>query len=150
SSIVLGAGQGGVNYNFGEAGASLAGFVYVDANTNGVRDSGDGSIAGVAITLKDAGGSTVASTTTAADGSYKFTGLAAGTYAVFEGATPGYIEASNNVGTVGGTGDGVNGPGADQLSGIALGAGQAGINYNFGEAGASLSGFVYVDKNSSG
>src|SRR5205085_2380638 len=98
----------------------------------------------------DSGGATVGSTTTAADGSYHFTGLIAGTYAVFEGPTPGYIEASNNVGTVNGASDGTTGPGADELSSIVLGAGQGGVNYNFGEAGASLAGFVYVDTNSNG
>src|SRR5207237_226859 len=124
--------------------------VYVDKNSNGVRDAGDPPLSGVSMSLQDAGGSTVGSTTTAVDGSYQFTRLVAGTYAVFEGATPGYIEASNNIGTVNGAADGTTGPGADELSSIALGVGQGGINYNFGEAGASVAGFVYVDANRNG
>src|SRR5207302_1640239 len=133
SGINLGTGDAGINYNFGEAGAAISGFVYVDKNSSGTRDTGDPPLAGVSITLQDDGGVTVGTTTTAADDSYHFTGLIAGTYAVFEGATPGYTEASNNVGIVNGAADGTTGPGADELSSIALGAGQGGINYNFGE-----------------
>jgi hypothetical protein len=149
-SVQLSAGGAGINYDFGEAGASLAGFVYVDANGNGVRDAGDGALAGVAITLKDAAGNTVASTATAADGSYRFAGLAAGTYSVFEAATPGYAEASNSVGTVNGTASGTAPAGKDEIDTIQLTAGSAGLNYDFGEAGHSLSGFVYVDTNGDG
>jgi hypothetical protein len=150
SSIQLNAGSTGVNYNFGEVGATLSGFVYLDVNANGVKDAGDGALAGVALTLQDSAGTTVATTQTAADGSYTFGGLAAGTYAVFEAATPAYVEGTNNVGTVGGTSSGSTGPQPDELSGIQLSAGSTGVNYDFGEVGATLSGFVYVDVNANG
>jgi protocatechuate 3,4-dioxygenase beta subunit len=130
--------------------AGLSGYVYVDANKNGVKDAGDGAVAGVAITLKDAGGSTVVSTTTAGDGSYSFTGLTPGTYSVFEGATPLYAEATNNVGTVNGGPSGTAPAGKDEIDNVQLGPGQSGTNYDFGEQTGSLAGTVYVDVNQNG
>ena len=50
-------GQTGINYDFGELlPASVSGYVYVDANDNGVIDPGKASIARVQLTLLDAGG----------------------------------------------------------------------------------------------
>src|SRR5207248_802279 len=52
SNIVLGAGVDGTDNNFGElAPSSLAGFVYMDANDNGVKDGGEAGIAGVTVTV---------------------------------------------------------------------------------------------------
>ena len=50
--VNLGTGVIGVNNNFGHVlPSSLAGFVYVDANDNGVKDAGEAGIGNVAITL---------------------------------------------------------------------------------------------------
>ncbi len=61
---------------------SLGDRVWVDANRNGVQDAGEPGLSGVNVTLLDAGDSTVASTVTASDGSYRFIDLAAGNYRV--------------------------------------------------------------------
>lgn len=65
---------------------SISGYVFHDVNNNGVFDAGETGLAGVTVTL-----STGATTTTAADGSYSFTGLAAGTYTVTSGGLTGYF-----------------------------------------------------------
>src|SRR6185503_21195666 len=65
------------NNNFGYVTGGLSGFAYVDANRNSVKDVGEVVISGVAIT-----GPSGATTTTAADGSYSFSSLDAGTFAV--------------------------------------------------------------------
>jgi len=52
--------------------------VYVDANKNSMLDSGEAGIGGITVTLKNSSGNVIATTTTAANGTYSFTGLAAG------------------------------------------------------------------------
>jgi uncharacterized repeat protein (TIGR01451 family) len=137
------------DFGFFQSG-SLSGFVYVDMNGNGVKDNGDTPLSGVTVTLEDANGNTLATTTTGRDGSYLFTGVGAGTYSVVEGPTPTFAEGTNTVGAVAGTPVGTLGPATDQISAITLGAGQSGINYNFGEVGASVSGTVFLDQNNDG
>jgi hypothetical protein len=110
---------------------SLSGFVYADANANGVRDAGEAGIRDVAIKLEgtDANGNTVVlTTTTASDGGYAFADLAPGTYTITEEFTPfGYADGEESLGTLGGD------IGQDQFLFITLAAGQDGMNYNFGE-----------------
>jgi len=84
-----------------------------------------GPAVGVVVQLFDASNNLVAQTTTDAQGNYKFTGLAAGTYTIATTAD------SSSVGTVNGTTDGQGGAGFDTISSIVLGAGQNGINYDF-------------------
>ncbi len=62
--------------------ASLEGRVFCDENDNDVRDAGDGPVDNVKVTLLTAAGVVVGTTTTAADGTYSFTGLDAGDYKV--------------------------------------------------------------------
>jgi len=61
--------------------ASVAGRVFCDENDNDVDDN-EGAVDNVVVTLLTASGAFVAETTTAADGSYSFTGLDAGDYKV--------------------------------------------------------------------
>jgi hypothetical protein len=72
-------------------------------------------------------------TTTAADGSYSFTGLTAGTYSLLQGDLPPddpYFAELADVGTIDGTQSGISEFGfIDQ---IVLGDNQDGINYDFG------------------
>ena len=76
------------NNDFGYTLPAMVGnYVWVDADVDGIQDGGESGLAGVTVNLLDAGGSTVATTTTAADGSYLFTGLAPGDYRV-EFVTP--------------------------------------------------------------
>ncbi|SFL33434.1 Cna protein B-type domain-containing protein, partial [Nitrosomonas aestuarii] len=59
--------------------ASISGFVYCDDNDDGIKDAGEAGLSNVTIQLLNAAGVVINTTTTAADGSYSFTGLDAGT-----------------------------------------------------------------------
>jgi uncharacterized repeat protein (TIGR01451 family) len=148
SNINLAAGVDGVNNNFGElAPSSLAGYVYMDANNNGVKDPGEAPIAGVGITLSgtDGNGPVNKVAVTDANGFYQFQNLLPGTYAINETQPANYLDGLDAVGSQGGT------TGNDVLSNIALAAATQGTNNNFGElAPAGLSGYVYVDANNNG
>lgn len=71
---------------------TISGLVRSDTNNDGTPDL---PIAGVTITLFDSGNVEVATTTTAADGSYSFTGLQPGTYSVRETQPAGYLSVSD-------------------------------------------------------
>jgi uncharacterized repeat protein (TIGR01451 family) len=168
SAIALGAGAAGTNYNFPELRRpSLSGFVYVDVNANGVRDTGtDTPIAGATVRLLDAGtGAVIATTVTLADGSYTFTNLdPLRIYTVEKppSATPiGQSSIGNgpvNVGLVGGAAcsgctaqPNTPAAGSARIATIDLSAGDDGTQFNFGEVPASqISGRVWADNNNNG
>ncbi|MBP3960447.1 hypothetical protein J8F10_34910 [Gemmata sp. G18] len=88
--------------------AKITGRKVTDTTGNGLS-SDDTPLAGVTINLyqNDASGALVASTTTAADGSYSFDNLAPGTYFVQELVPAGYQQTAGSAGytvTVGGNG----------------------------------------------
>ena len=148
-AIAVGSNAAGVNYNFGEViPASVSGYVYLDMNDNGTKDSGEVGISGVTITLTgtDVSGHSVSlSQTTGVDGSYHFMSLMPRTYIVTETPPANYIDGKVSVGSVGGT------VGSHQISAIQLGVNVSGLNYNFGELlPSTLSGFVYLDRNDNG
>jgi SdrD B-like domain len=148
TNIVLGAGVNGVNNNFGELQpARLSGFVFFDANDNGVRENEPG-VGGTTVTLSgtDDHGATVSLTTaTAGDGSFSFNNLRPGAYTITRTQPAGWLPGKNAIGTQGGF------VGTDQFSNIQLAAGQSGTNNNFGELlQAILRGFVFLDANNSG
>ncbi len=62
--------------------ASLGDFVWWDQDEDSVQDTGEPGIKNVTVTLKDANGDTVATTTTNDDGAYRFENLAPGNYTV--------------------------------------------------------------------
>ncbi len=149
NSIPLAAGQMGTDYNFGEVReGGLSGFVYEDANGNGVKDVSDSGIAGVRVDLSGTtttGVTVTRTTTTGADGSYRFENLAPGTYAITETQPTGFVDGQDQVGSLGGN------LGNDVINAITVTSGQMGTNYNFGEERVgSLSGFVYADSNGNG
>ncbi len=72
----------------------IAGFVFADTNSSNAIDSLEG-IAGVTITLTSSTGTTKTATT-GADGSYEFTGLAAGTYTIAETQPVAYLDGGSN------------------------------------------------------
>ncbi len=157
-NVVLAAGNVGVNYNFGELlPADIGGFVYVDANHNGVKGPGDSPIPSTTITLtgtNDLGAITPIVTTTDSTGAYSFDNLRPGTYIVTETQPAGYIQGTNSIGTVNGTVVGQVGPGVDVISNVALAQGNDGVNYNFGEllnpSLVSIGGTVFCDCNNDG
>ena len=137
--------------------ASVSGFVYVDRNNNGVYDLNESPIAGVTMLLtgNDLAGNPVSRTvTTAANGSYRFDNLKAGTYAVREVDQPSKFK--DGLDTLGRTFDslgqqtGPNGfPGldlnsddsrdAEAFEGIVLQGGYDAVDYNFGELAVTVS-----------
>jgi len=74
--------------------AAVLGTKWLDLNANGQFDEGEEGLAGVTIRLLDAEGEVIATTVTAADGSYSFTGLEAGEYSVEEVVPDGYVATS--------------------------------------------------------
>ncbi len=165
----------GTTYDFAEVRpASLQGFVYYDLNKDGTRTTAtpEPGIVGVSLELTGTNdlGQPVTTTTTSvgSDGSYTFGNLRPGTYTVREvqPASPAFtvVDGTITVGSVAYTtppvspaasdGTKVNEaapsstPGAGEgVSGIVLGSGGAGTNYNFGEVPlVPVSGRVFVDK----
>jgi hypothetical protein len=131
TGIVLQSGEMGINNNFGEIPpASVGGWVYFDKNNNGRREPGERGIGGVLITLTGTdifGNAVTVSQMTAPNGSYRFNGLAPGTYTIIERQPHGWIDGRDSLGSLGGVI-----VGNDRLM-LSLGAAARGQNYNFGE-----------------
>jgi serine-aspartate repeat-containing protein C/D/E len=143
--ITLGSGVNATGYDFCEnVPVSLSGYVFVDLNDNCMREQGETGIAGVTITLLDANGNnTNRTTTTDANGFYRFDGLAPGVYGVAEAQPTSYVDGQDCPGTAGGENDG-----NDRITGAMLNPGVNGQEYNFGELiPSSISGRVHADKN---
>ncbi len=150
TAIVVHANANGVNYDFGEIKpAQVAGTVFSDYNNDGTENGPDQGIAGVTITLTgtDGNGQPVnRTTTTAADGSYSFTGLLPGDYTITETQPAAYFDGKDILGSAGGTNTVKN-----QFEAIVLGGNQSGIGYNFAEVPmVDPTGVVYVDVNDNG
>ena len=140
AGIDLTNGADGTLWNFGERQlAGVSGIVYVDKNRNNALDGSDtGRLAGVTVRLVQgascAAGTELQSTTTAADGTYAFSGvLAFQNYLICETQPVGYA-----VGNANGT------AGSNQITLTNLAAGGS-ANNNFGALVGSLTGSVYVD-----
>ncbi len=131
TNIQLAAGTHGVDNNFGELiPAKLSGHVYVDADDDGNRDTGELPISQVDLTLTgtDSDGTAVNLTTkTNTAGYYEFNNLKPGTYRITETQPDEYLDGKDKVGTQGGT------LGNDVISSIALGMGVVGEDNDFGE-----------------
>ncbi|MBI2477591.1 MAG: hypothetical protein HYV60_02760, partial [Planctomycetia bacterium] len=129
---------------------SLSGFVYIDSDNDGMRDSGEEGFEGVAITLSGTnslGNAVSQQTTTASNGSYTYTGLAPGNYTISETQPTGsrngipIVDGKDTIGSQGGTI-----PANDQFS-ITLTEGTLGTNNNFAELlGRTLSGSIVVSQ----
>ena len=131
TSLVVTSGTSAAGYLFGERGTTIAGTVFVDANADGSLNNSEAGLAGVTVTLKDGGGNTITSTTTAADGTYSFVNLPAGSYSIIETQPTGY-----------GTSTATTLPVTLPLPGL--------TGENFGLTTSSLAGTVYVDANNNG
>ena len=149
-----------IDFGFRAPGTSVSGFIYIDANNNGVRETGETLIT-QAVTLRltgtDTFGNTINRTVTTSTGAYTFDDVpssnAAG-YTITEVNQPtGLLDGIDTPGTpFGGTG----GSGAtDVITGVVVDATTAppagGVNYNFGEIlPAVLGDFVWLDANGNG
>lgn len=65
---------------------SVTGFVYSDANGNGTYETGENKLSGFQLTLKDANGQTIATTTTSDSGEFTVNAICDGSYVL--SATP--------------------------------------------------------------
>ena len=135
-SLRRGAQVNTVAFTGGQSGTSLSGVVFDDVSFNGAKDPGEPGLPGVVVTLTgtDAQGNAVSQTaTTAADGSYRFTGLSAGTYSLSRTAPAGttYYNGASLPGTIRGAADGA--ASGDAIAQITLATGDNGVNYNFAE-----------------
>jgi hypothetical protein len=74
---------------------------------------------------------------TDSNGYYRFSDLTLGTYRVVETQPTNYTDGKETLGKINGTAVGT--VGADKFDNIALGAGEDGVGYNFGERGLKLS-----------
>ena len=138
--VALGAGVDKV-VNFGDyyPYGSIGNLVFYDANANGAHNVGEGGIAGVTINLTgtDEYGNAVAlSATTAADGTYGFASLKAGSYVVNVDETT--LPPNNHLTT-----------GNEPLN-VTLARGQNLTDADFGYTVPSLVGWVYLDVNLDG
>ncbi len=136
-SVSLANSENKVNINFGykcgQQLAKISGYVFVDANKNGVKDSGESVLSNVVIKLYDKDGIILGTTTTNPSGYYEFPGLIPGIYTVeeidpdlYRSTTPNYINLN-------------------------LSAGQHSQNNNFGDIlSADICGIVFNDSNSDG
>ncbi len=120
---------------------SLSGFVYVDANDNGLRESTERVLEDITITLTgtDIFGSVNRTAQTAADGSYTFAGLAPGDYVITQtqpaedldnDGIP-LLDGRDTIGSQGGVA-GQDGQGRDTFT-VTLAEGVNGTGNNFGE-----------------
>jgi len=117
--------------------SSISGLVYVDANNNGLRDTGELPISGVVIVLSgtDAQGAAVQQqTTTGADGTFLFANLRRGTYRLTQQQPANYLDGKDTVGSLPAI-TAIN----DEFSNIQLPAGTAAVDYLFGERKATFS-----------
>ena len=116
--------------------SSLSGFVYYDANNDGIRDASEQPVAGVTITLTgtDYTGAAVSrQATTGSDGAYSFTQLAPGSYKLVETQPTGNVNGvpiMDGKDTIGSQGGQVSAN--DELT-ITLVEGTTGTNNNFAE-----------------
>lgn len=94
-------------------GAEIGNRVWLDANRNGIQDSGEAGMAGITVTLHLSGTGVITATTTDAAGIYTFTNVISGTYAVeFERPT-GFVFSPQNEG-----GDDALNSDADPVTGL--------------------------------
>src|SRR5262249_16836462 len=133
--------------------ASVSGFVYLDSNNNGVKDSGESGLPGATVTLtgtNDLGAAINIVHTTGADGSYQFTSSPPrtstltssrpGTYPLPKAPLTGSLDGKDSLGTVGGA------LGVNSFSSVVLNSQSSGSNYNFGELlPVAPTGVIYAD-----
>ena len=127
--------------------ATISDLVWFDENGNGIQDAGEPGVAGIAVDLRDSGGTVIASTTTAADGTYSFANLAPGTYSIALPGT-GLVFTGQDAGADDAVDSDVD---ASGLSGpIVLISAQVDSSVDAGILPSSISDFVWDDLNGNG
>ena len=162
NGVDVSVGDSATVMNFGElVPSTLTGSVFVDFNTNGLRNVGEPGIATVALTLTgtdDRGNAVSRPVTTDASGNYTMGSLRpsnAGGYTITETQPAGFNNGPNpplgGADSLGGT-RAASGPTFGiVISAIPVAPNQNGINYTFGElGGTTVSGLVFIDRNRDG
>src|SRR5690606_16224284 len=123
---------------------------------DGVQNGSDAGIGGQTIELRDAGGTVVATTTTANDGTFSFTQLPPGTYTLHQPNQPaGTANGITTEGTVGGNPMGTPTDVAttpSQIGSIVLAPGEKSVDNLFAEipTRSTIAGRVWMDNNDNG
>jgi protocatechuate 3,4-dioxygenase beta subunit len=140
--ITLFFGDQGVDYDFGELlPAQIRGLVWLDTIRNCQFDSGESVLSGVIIQLLNVAGQVVATTQTAADGTYRFENLVPGVYSVRQQQPGDYFDGCTHAGSLGGDDSQPN-----LIANVSLASGSEGINYNFSELPPGMiAGYVFRD-----
>ncbi|MCH7228766.1 SdrD B-like domain-containing protein, partial [Haloferula sp. A504] len=151
ATFSLSANQARTDVDFGYSlGASIGDFVWEDADGNGVQDSGEPGLGGVQVTLFNAvGDGIVATTTTAADGSYDFSGLLPGTYYLGFAAASGYERTRADQGTDSTDSDAVAGTGRTADFSLTSGETNDTLDAGYYQTG-SIGDFVWEDLDADG
>jgi protocatechuate 3,4-dioxygenase beta subunit len=120
--------------------ADISGTVWNDPNRNAVIDAGETGFAGVTVVLLDSDGNVLATTTTAADGTYLFPGVPNGDYRV---VVTDDAEVLNGLTLT---------SGLDSIPVNVAGADVEGVNFGYvGQSGtASIGDTVWLDANGDG
>ena len=143
------AGDAGTDYLFGELPpADPVGYVFIDVNDDGIRETGEPGVPGVLITVtgtNDLGQPVTLTDLTDANGYYQFQYLRAGSYRIDETQPVSYIDGQEQNGTPPAT------VANDSFQDLDLTWGELAGDYNFGElAFGSLAGRVFIDNNQNG
>jgi serine-aspartate repeat-containing protein C/D/E len=142
SQIPITAGAALTDYNFCEyLPASISGYVHIDTIMNCLFDAGEQPLENITVELLSADGTVLETTTTNAEGLYRFDSLLPGEYTVRETQPTGYFEGGQLAGSGGGNDANLN-----RIEHIPLASGAQLTDYNFCELQPStLSGFVFRD-----
>jgi serine-aspartate repeat-containing protein C/D/E len=154
TEIQLFGNERGVEYNFGELPpSSISGHVCVAMpgfDCFSTDPAGIGPLEGVLLELVDSNGNVVATTRSAADGSYRFDRLPSGVYTIIETTPEDLLDGESRAGSINGRRVGDDSA-TSEITQIILGVGQNGLNYDFCELRpGSISGHVFEDSNNDG
>ena len=151
-TAVAGTLSGSHDFGFRRIGSQvISGNVYADWNSNADFEGLDTGFGGIPVTLYASNGTIIATTTTAADGSYSFPGLASGTYSVVvdESFLPAQYTQTENYGENNGSGFCTlcNGRASVTLTGTSI----SGVDFGYQPAGyGTIGDRVWRDNNGDG
>ena len=149
--ILLTPGDVYVNADFGYqpgSGSTIGDLVYFDTNADGTNSVGDYGLAGVTVSLLNNSGAVMATTVTATNGLYQFTGIPAGNYTVWVSDTYGVLTLLRSSGDPDGAGN------LDERSTLPVDGTSSYMDRDFGykaleqtPATSLIEGTIYLDRN---
>jgi uncharacterized repeat protein (TIGR01451 family)/fimbrial isopeptide formation D2 family protein len=139
-TAALAAGQTRTDFDYGYRGTqSVSGSIWRDDDGSATQNGTEPNLAGIPVTLTDGGGNTIATTTTATDGSYSFANVPPGAFTVVVTTPAGMTNTFD-----GGTGNNSDTP-------ITVTAGSNVTDIDFGYRGtASLGDRIWHDRDGDG